>query len=307
MAHDEYSGLVSNITVPSTVNISSSTNASPIVVTTATNHGLETGDYASIVGHLVNTAANGIWPVTVLSNTTFELDGSTGNGVGAGTGTVQSLSLGVTDMVTDGNTPLAAEWTVPDACSLDRTAFLWYRMGWAPTLFPGGTYTLSSGSTFFTAVGSTMTVNGGATFLGTTALAGATNLNGATAVNGVMTFATVRRYRDPGRPADAATINVSVNDGDFILLATPAAARNVVVANATEGDQITIVQPPGVGTGLNFTVKRADATVIAELYGSDVDAGAGAVTQGGSVTLQVEAGVWRGMNYSGYIVAGAGW
>lgn len=307
MAHDTYSGLVSNITVPSTVNISDSTNTAPIVITTATNHDLQTGDYASIVGHLVNTAANGIWPVTVLSNTTFSLDGSTGNGDGVNTGTVQSLSLGVTDMVTDGNPPLAAEWTVPDACSIDRTAFLWYRLGWAPILYPGGEFIISAGSTFFTAVNSTMTVNGGATFLGTTALSGTTNLNGTTGVNGIMTFNQPRRYRDPGRPADAATINVSVSDGDVILLALPASSRNVVVADGAEGDQLTIVQPPDVGTGKNFTVKRADATVICELWGADVNDGGGTVTLSGGVTIQVEAGVWRGINFSGYIVKGAGW
>lgn len=308
MPHDTYRGLTANISIPSPVNISSSTNASPIKVTTSSAHNLATGDKASIVGHLVNTAANGIWIVTVVDSDEFTLNGSTGIGVGVATGTVQSLDLGTTDMVTDGNDPLAAEWTVPDAASLDRTAFIWWKLGWEPTVYPGGVFTLSANATFFTAVGSTMSVNGGATFLGITALAGTTNLNGATGVNGIMTFNQPRRYRDPSRPADAATINVSVSDGDYILLASPAASpRNVIVADGAEGDQITIVQPLTAGTGKNFSVKRADATLIVELWGADVDDGGGAVTMGSSVTLQVESGVWRGMNYSGYVVAGAGW
>lgn len=70
------------------VSISSSTNASPIAVTTATAHGLTTGDRVAIENHLVNTAANGTWSVTVTGSTTFTLDTSTGNGVGAATGTV---------------------------------------------------------------------------------------------------------------------------------------------------------------------------------------------------------------------------
>lgn len=67
--------------------IASSTNASPIVVTTAAAHGYATGDKIAITGHLVNTNANGYWTVTVTGATTFELDGSTGNGVGGATGT----------------------------------------------------------------------------------------------------------------------------------------------------------------------------------------------------------------------------
>ncbi len=69
------------------VAITSSTNASPIVVTTPT-HGLMTGDIVTIASHLVNTGANGTWQIIVLSATTFSLTGSTGTGVGGATGTV---------------------------------------------------------------------------------------------------------------------------------------------------------------------------------------------------------------------------
>jgi len=66
--------------------VASSTNASPIVVTTAAAHGLSTGDEVAINGHLVNTAANGSFEIVVTGTTTFELVGSTGNGVGGATG-----------------------------------------------------------------------------------------------------------------------------------------------------------------------------------------------------------------------------
>lgn len=72
----------------------SSTNASPIAVTTGT-HGLSTGDYVWILNHTTNTSANGHWKVTVTSGTTFTLDGSTGNGVGGATGTFQLVTNGV--------------------------------------------------------------------------------------------------------------------------------------------------------------------------------------------------------------------
>lgn len=39
--------------------ITSSTDATPIVVTTADDHGLATGDQITIFGHTTNVAANG--------------------------------------------------------------------------------------------------------------------------------------------------------------------------------------------------------------------------------------------------------
>lgn len=80
-----------------TVAISSSTNATPIAVTSAT-HGLSTGNYVFIQSHTVNTKANGIWKVTVTSGTTFTLNGSTGNGVGGATGTVKNYTNTVVEL-----------------------------------------------------------------------------------------------------------------------------------------------------------------------------------------------------------------
>jgi len=70
-------------------NIASSTNATPIVITTsvALPASMVTGSQVVISGHLVNTAANGEWTITKTGASTFSLTGSTGNGVGAGTGT----------------------------------------------------------------------------------------------------------------------------------------------------------------------------------------------------------------------------
>lgn len=85
--------------VPSTttLTIASSTNATPIVVTTSVDHDLEDGDPVYIAGHLVNTNANGQYYAkrTGYSDTTFALYSDSdlttavaGNGVGAGTGYV---------------------------------------------------------------------------------------------------------------------------------------------------------------------------------------------------------------------------
>jgi hypothetical protein len=70
------------------VNISSSTNANPIAVTTSAAHGLSTGDTVLIQNHGTNTNANGTHTVTVTGSTTFTIPVG-GNGVGGATGTVQ--------------------------------------------------------------------------------------------------------------------------------------------------------------------------------------------------------------------------
>lgn len=81
----------------STINISSSTNATPIVITTASAHGLVTGDYVSISGHLTNTNANGVWRVGTTTSTTFQIlqmngNNTTGNGTGSGGNILKATS-----------------------------------------------------------------------------------------------------------------------------------------------------------------------------------------------------------------------
>lgn len=70
--------------------IASSTNATPIVVT-STAHGFTNGDLVIIGAHVTNTAANGVWLIAGVAANTFQLtrpDGtnSVGNGVGGATG-----------------------------------------------------------------------------------------------------------------------------------------------------------------------------------------------------------------------------
>ena len=85
-SYDDTSGVALSLT--------GSTNTAPIAVTTAVSHGYVTGWTVTITGHLVNTAANGTWAITVTSPTSFTLTNSTGNGVGVATGTVISQSGG---------------------------------------------------------------------------------------------------------------------------------------------------------------------------------------------------------------------
>ena len=59
---------------------------SPIVVTTAAAHGLSTGAVVTIVNVGGNGAAKGTFTISVLSSTTFSLNGSTGDGTYTGGG-----------------------------------------------------------------------------------------------------------------------------------------------------------------------------------------------------------------------------
>src|SRR5579872_490645 len=89
--------------------ISSSTNASPIVVTTTGAHGYTTGDTIVVGGHTTNTAANGTWQVGTTTSNTYQLltrqdaVNSTGNGVGGATGWSVDITTAATITDLGGN------------------------------------------------------------------------------------------------------------------------------------------------------------------------------------------------------------
>lgn len=82
--------------------IASSTNATPIEITTSVSHLLKTGDQVHVKDHLVNTNANNTlanpnWTITKVDATKFTLDNSVGNGVGVATGDVTPALVGTID------------------------------------------------------------------------------------------------------------------------------------------------------------------------------------------------------------------
>lgn len=77
--------------------ITSSTNATPIVVTRA-SHGYANGDTVIVNGHTTNTNANGTWTVANQTANTFELANSVGNGVGGASGTVRNINNGAVNL-----------------------------------------------------------------------------------------------------------------------------------------------------------------------------------------------------------------
>lgn len=82
--------------------ITGATNASPIVITSAT-HELSSGDVIRVSSVGGNTAANGDWQITKVDSNSFSLDGSTGNSnyTSGGTWTADSCALPLSYVDTD--------------------------------------------------------------------------------------------------------------------------------------------------------------------------------------------------------------
>jgi hypothetical protein len=79
--------------------ITSSTNATPISITTSSTHDFSTGDTVCLTGHTGNTNANGTWKITVTGASTFTLNGSVGTGVGS-SGTVLNITGKTVELTT---------------------------------------------------------------------------------------------------------------------------------------------------------------------------------------------------------------
>src|SRR3990167_1797166 len=82
--------------------INGATNASPIVISTTTAHGMATGDQvyiASVGGNTAanNTASNPNWTIINVTTTSFSLTGSTGNGAYTSGGTATGALIGSVD------------------------------------------------------------------------------------------------------------------------------------------------------------------------------------------------------------------
>jgi Tc toxin complex TcA C-terminal TcB-binding domain/Neuraminidase-like domain len=84
----------------SSVAVTQATNATPIVITTAAPHGFASGARVSVDAVQGNTAADGVFTVTVGSPTTITLEGSEGNGNWTAGGTV-ALAMGDTLQISD--------------------------------------------------------------------------------------------------------------------------------------------------------------------------------------------------------------
>jgi len=114
---------------PSFVGVLSTSATDPIVVTSSSPHLLTTGDTVWING-ANDVGANGVFPVVVLTSTTFELVGSTNDGGGGSAGLIFSLGYDSTFAIpSDGDTRDAASVDVGLEALADRTAWLASKIG----------------------------------------------------------------------------------------------------------------------------------------------------------------------------------
>lgn len=123
-------GCIPQATAPAPVAISSSTNASPIAITTAAPHGYTSGDTVQIIGHQTNTGANGLWVIAVTGASTFTLTGSTGVAVGGATGQAQNFSVNpLLTLPGDGDLESASSVNAPISGQANVAPFLYQRVG----------------------------------------------------------------------------------------------------------------------------------------------------------------------------------
>lgn len=121
--------LTRNEQVLASIGINDATNATPIVITTAGNHGYSNGDVITVYGVLGNTAANGRRTIAGVTSTTFQLSGSVGNGAyiaGAGDFAIKSWngvrvnmdvgSIGPTEylQLNDSTSPYSGTYETPE-------------------------------------------------------------------------------------------------------------------------------------------------------------------------------------------------
>lgn len=91
--------------------VSGATNATPIEITTVSNHGLETGAVVHISGVLGNLAANGLWTITKTGAAKYTLDTSVGSGVYTSGGIV-SVAATISYIALPGGGDGSAAWVL---------------------------------------------------------------------------------------------------------------------------------------------------------------------------------------------------
>lgn len=123
-------GTIPAVTQPLTWAIDSSTATTPIVVSVgAAIHGFATGDTVEITAH-DQTAANGLWQITVTGIHTFSLDGSVFSGVGTTTGIAQDYSVNpLITIPADGDAASASSVNPAFEGIFNAVPFLYQRAG----------------------------------------------------------------------------------------------------------------------------------------------------------------------------------
>lgn len=104
---------------PGGVNLLGATNATPIVISSSTPHGITDVSWIVVSGVLGNLGANGLWVAEALSANTMKLRGSAGTGayVSGGIATVRDTFTVVAELVNI--TPIGISFNMVDASAHD--------------------------------------------------------------------------------------------------------------------------------------------------------------------------------------------
>lgn len=150
-----YQGNPANITTPLAATINGATVATPIVIQTTTSHFYSTSDRVAITGVLGNTAANGVWTITVIDATHFSLNGSVGSVAYTSGGTASNQSLTPPFQIpSDGDTFNVASVNVALQMLADRTQYLNQQLTLKRAVFTSsGTWTAPAGCLYAILVG----------------------------------------------------------------------------------------------------------------------------------------------------------
>ena len=126
--------------------ISAATNATPIACTSATPHGLSTGDVIVVTGGTTNTGVNGTRKITKTGASSFTLDGSTGNGVyDAGSASFTKTGINVSGVATPGTSIPTLTGVPVDSF---RVRFKWIVGGTRGTAGASFRFSLDGGVTY---------------------------------------------------------------------------------------------------------------------------------------------------------------
>lgn len=287
--------------LPASHAVTNATNATPIVITTGTNHGLSVNDVFSVSGVVGNAAANGTFIAGAVTNTTVSLlafpAGTNVAGTGAYTsgGTLQALGFG-NDLrfprpadATDGMR--AASVNVAFEALGDRTAYLMQFVGPSATTFVRKVGDTMSGDLHM-AQGTSIVADGtGATLAGTWTISGNVSCTGGSfqihegfafesdSFVSIVGRCAPRSARVPVADSTTKTLGVAAGSGvDFagkrFVVAAPSTPRTRTLKSTTvvpsEGETIEVIwlQTVGFGGGIQFTFQREDATVVATFRGA---------------------------------------
>jgi hypothetical protein len=233
--------------IPSSVAISSTSATSPVVVTTSTPHGAETGDI--VVIHGATAAINEEWECVVTGVSTLQLIGSSSGIAGGAVGTLHNANFGSDVQLQSGTDAFdIAGINVALEAVADRTSLLAYLMSYDLRLRAGGVMSVHNGATIEVQGTSGITIDG----------AGSIQADSGAQLTGLLTIG-------PGSSLNAGNLGtLGVNSGGFLTVSAGGRANIFGTQNIESGGQLVNLAGGLIDIkGRGATIGDDDGDVIA--------------------------------------------